>query len=86
MNSPGTGLLLWESQWLSIIKVFVIRIESGNRNIDDFQLACGTVPALRFDEDGIQRLDGNAFSIEFHVSFAFKNHIDFCHMLVIMNP
>ena len=67
-----------------IVKVFVGRIEGGDRDINDFHLPDSSVSTTWLDQDGRHRLYGYDFTVEFDLSFTFQHEINLCHLLMVM--
>ena len=67
-----------------IVKVFIGRIEGGDRDINDFHLPDSSVSTTWLDQDGGHRFHGDDFAVELDLPFTFEDKINLGHLLVVM--
>lgn len=66
------------------IKPFVVGIEGGDGDVDDFKFSDRAVADVRRNENGSHGADGDEFAVEFHVTFTFEDEIDLRELFVIV--
>ena len=67
------------------IKPLVFGVEGGNGDVDDAEVADGTMAATGFDHDRGEGFERVFFAVEFNMAFSFEDEVDLGHLFMVVD-